>query len=52
MSAVPFCFFNEPAKLKYPKLFNDISLRANKKNRDLLNNLPNLILEIFNLRNF
>ena len=50
MSAVPFLiFFNEEAKLRYPKLFNDISLRANKENRDLLNNLPNLILEIFNL---
>ena len=53
MSAVPFIiFFNEQARLKYPKLFNDLSLRANKKNKELLNNLPSLITEIFDIKIF
>jgi glucan phosphoethanolaminetransferase (alkaline phosphatase superfamily) len=53
MSAVPFIiYFNEQARLKYDKLFNDINLRANKKNKELLNNLPSLISEIFNIKVF
>lgn len=53
MSAVPFIiFFNEQARLKYPKLFNDINLRSNKKNKELLNNLPSLISEIFDIKIF
>ena len=51
MSAVPFLiFFNEQARLKYEKLFDDINLRSKKKNKELLNNLPSLISEIFDIK--
>ena len=53
MSAVPFLiYFNDEAKLKYPELFETLRLRSSHKNRDLLNNLPSLILEIFGINIF
>ena len=53
MSAVPFLiYFNDEAKLRYPDLFAKINLRASQKNRDLLSNLPSLILEIFGIKIF
>ncbi len=51
MSAVPFLiYFNEEAKLKYPDLFEKLNSRALQKNRELLSNLPSLILEIFGIK--
>ena len=53
MSAVPFLvYFNDAAKLKYPFLFDEINLRASQKNREILSNLPSLILEIFGIKIF
>jgi glucan phosphoethanolaminetransferase (alkaline phosphatase superfamily) len=53
MSSVPFIiYFNDEAKLRYPDLFERINTRALKKNRELLNNLPSLILEIFGIKIF
>ena len=51
MSSVPFLvYFNDEAKLRYPNLFKKINLRALKKNKELLNNFPSLILEIFGIK--
>ena len=53
MSSVPFLiFFNDVAKNRYPKLFNNINHRSQLKNRELLSNLPSLILEIFGIEIF
>ena len=53
MSSVPFIiYFNQEAKNRYPDLFNELSLRAKNKNRELLSNLPSLILELFDLKIF
>ncbi len=53
MSSVPFLiFFNDVAKNKYPELFNNINHRSQLKNRELLSNLPSLILEIFGIEIF
>ncbi len=53
MASVPFLvYFNDAAKLKYPELFKNIELRSLKKNRNLLSNLPSLILELFNIKIF
>ena len=53
MSSVPFIiYFNKEAKNKYPDLFNELSSRAKKKNREVLSNLPSLILELFDIRIF
>ena len=53
MSSVPFLiYFNDEAKLRYPELFDKINLRASKKNRESLSNLPSLILEIFDIKIF
>ena len=50
MSAVPFLlFFNDKAKNDYPNLFKSINDRSKLRNRELLSNLPSLILEIFGL---
>lgn len=53
MSAVPFLiYFNDEAKLRYPEFFEKLNLRSSHQNRDLLNNLPSLILEIFGIKVF
>ncbi len=50
MSSVPLLiFFNDSAKEKYPNLYNNINNRSKLKNRELLSNLPSLILELFGL---
>jgi glucan phosphoethanolaminetransferase (alkaline phosphatase superfamily) len=51
MSSVPFLiYFNDEAKSKYSELYKTLNYRSQLKNRELLNNLPSLILEIFNIK--
>ena len=53
MSSVPFIiYFNKQAKLKYPKLFENLVARSKEENREILSNLPSLILEIFDIEIF
>ena len=53
MSSVPFLiFFNDAAKKKYSKLYNKINSRSELNNREMLSNLPSLVLEIFGLQLF
>lgn len=53
MSAVPFLiFFNEEAKLRYPELYKKINERKLKRNKELLNNLPSLIFELYGIKIF
>jgi glucan phosphoethanolaminetransferase (alkaline phosphatase superfamily) len=53
MTSVPFLiFFNDAAKKKYSKLYNKINSRSELNNREMLSNLPSLILEIFGLQVF
>ena len=50
MSSVPFLiYFNDEAKSKYFELYEKLKFTSQLKNRELLSNLPNLILEIFNI---
>lgn len=51
MSSVPFLiYFNDEAKSKYFELYKKLKFTSQLKNRELLSNLPNLILEIFNIK--
>ena len=51
MSSVPFLiYFNEKAKTEYNDLFNEIKFRSDHNNREILSNLPSLILELFGIK--
>ncbi len=53
MSSVPFLiYFNDQAKIEYPDLFNKLNLRSNQNKREILGNMPSLILEVFNINIF